>query len=130
LLNDSGPAAYVHAQPLFLYPADWISENHDRLALEEPHHVAGFPTREVMLARIQAVLDFDIAESLGEIPHPVLVSASADDMLVPVSCSRKMAERLPNATLDIVPWGGHGFTVTAPDAFNASLVAFLGGGAH
>ena len=130
LLKDSGPEAYVHAQPLFLYPANWISQNHDRLALEEPHHVAGFPTREVMLARIQAVLDFDIAGRLGEIAHPVLISASADDMLVPVLCSEQLARGLPNATLDIVPWGGHGFTVTAPDAFNASLVAFLGGGAH
>jgi len=130
LLNDSGPEAYVHAQPLFLYPADWISENHDRLALEEPHHVAGFPTREVMLARIQALLDFDIEGRLGEITAPVLVSASADDTLVPVSCSRRLAARLPNATLDIVPWGGHGFTVTAPDAFNASLVAFLSGETH
>ena len=130
LLNDSGPEAYVHAQPLFLYPANWISQNHDRLALEEPHHVAGFPTREVMLARIQAVLDFDIAGRLGEIPHPVLISASADDMLVPVLCSEQLARGLRNATLDIVPWGGHGFTVTAPVAFNASLVAFLGGEAH
>lgn len=130
LLNDSGPEAYVHAQPLFLYPADWISANHDRLALEEPHHVAGFPTREVMLARIQALLDFDIDARLPQIPHPVLVSASADDMLVPVGCSQRLAARMPNATLDIVPWGGHGFTVTAPDAFNASLVAFLGGATH
>jgi aminoacrylate hydrolase len=130
LLNDSGPEAYVHAQPLFLYPASWISANHDRLALEEPHHVAGFPTREVMLARIQALLDFDIDARLPEISHPVLVSASADDMLVPVGCSQRLAERLPNAVLDIVPWGGHGFTVTAPDAFNASLVAFLGGETH
>lgn len=130
LLNDSGPEAYVHAQPLFLYPADWISENHDRLALEEAHHVAGFPTREVMLARIQALLDFDIDARLPEIAHPVLVSASADDMLVPVSCSRRLAAGLPHAALDIAPWGGHGFTVTAPDAFNASLVAFLGGQTH
>ena len=127
LLTDSGPQAYVHAQPLFLYPANWISQNHDRLALEEPHHVAGFPTHEVMLARIQALLDFDIADRLGDIPHQVLVSASADDMLVPVLCAERLAQGLPNATLDIVPWGGHGFTVTAPDAFNASLVAFLGG---
>ena len=51
-------------------------------------------------------------------------------VMAPLTRSRAGAERLPNATLDIVPWGGHGFTVTAPDAFNASLVAFLGGGAH
>jgi aminoacrylate hydrolase len=57
----------------------------------------------------------------------VLVSASADDMLVPLACSRRLAERLPAATLDIAPWGGHGFTVTAAEAFNASVVNFLSG---
>ena len=127
LLNDSGPEAYVHAQPLFLYPADWISENADRLAEEEVRHLAGFQGRENMLARINALLAFDIDDRLGEIACPVLVSASADDMLVPSLCSRRLAERLPNATLDVAPWGGHAFTATAPDAFNATLIAFLSG---
>jgi len=127
LLNDSGPEAYIHAQPLFLYPANWISENAARLEAEEVHHIAGFQGRDNMLARIGALLAFDIDARLGEIAAPVLVSASADDMLAPSSCSVHLAGALPNATLDIVPWGGHGFTVTAPDAFNAKLVAFLGG---
>jgi aminoacrylate hydrolase len=127
LLNDSGPGAYVHAQPIFLYPADWISRNHDRLMAEEAHHVAGFPPREVMLARINALLAFDVDARLEEITHRVLVSASADDMLVPVSCSQRMAGRLPNADLQVVPWGGHGFTVTDPETFNEGLVKFLEG---
>ena len=127
LLNDSGPEAYVHAQPLFLYPADWISENAARLAEEEVHHLAGFQGRDNMLARINSVLAFDIDDRLGEIARPVLVSTSADDMLVPALCSRRLAERLPNATLDVAPWGGHAFTATAPDAFNAALIAFLSG---
>jgi aminoacrylate hydrolase len=130
LLNDSGPEAYIHAQPLFLYPANWISAHADRLAAEEAHHIAGFQGRDNMLARINALLAFDIDDRLGEITHPVLVSASADDMLVPSLCSERLAARLPDATLDIVPWGGHGFTATAPDAFNATLVAYLSGGAH
>jgi len=127
LLNNTGIAAYVHAQPLFLYPADWLSENHARIEAEEPHHVASFPDPDVMRARIQALLAFDVDEDLPAIACPVLVSASADDMLVPLSCSRRLAQRLPNATLDIAPWGGHGFTVTAPQAFNASVVDFLAG---
>jgi aminoacrylate hydrolase len=127
LLNDSGPAAYIHAQPLFLYPADWISANTARLDAEEVHHIAAFPDAAIMLARIDALLAFDIDARLGEIETPVLVSASADDMLVPVSCSRRLAEGLRNATLDITPWGGHGFTVTAPEVFNAALVRFLAG---
>ncbi len=127
LLNDSGVQAYVHAQPIFLYPAAWLSENHDRLQAEEAHHVAGFPPEAVMLARIQALLNFDVDEDLPRIPHPVLVSASSDDMLVPVTCSLRLAERLPNAQLQVVPWGGHGFTVTDPEAFNAALIGFLEG---
>ncbi len=127
LLNDSGPEAWVHAQPLFLYPADWISQNAARLAEEEPHHLAGFQGRDNMLARINALLAFDIDDRLGEIACPVLVSASADDMLVPALCSRRLADRLPNATLDIALRGGHAFTATVPDAFNATLIAFLSG---
>lgn len=126
LLNDSGPEAYVHAQPLFLYPANWISEHADRLAEEEHHHIAGFQGRGNMLARIDALLAFDIDERLPGITAPVLVSASADDMLVPSLCSERLAQRLANAKLDIAPWGGHAFTATAPDAFNTTLLAFLG----
>jgi len=127
LLNDSGPEAYVHAQPLFLYPANWISQHADRLAAEEAHHLAGFQGRDNMLARINALLAFDIDDRLHEITASVLVSASADDMLVPSRCSERLAQRLANATLDIAPWGGHVFTATAPDAFNTTLLAFLGG---
>ena len=127
LLTDSGPAAYVHAQPLFLYPPDWISRHSERLAAEEAHHIAGFPAPEVMLARIKALLAFDIDDRLGDILAPVLVSAAADDMLIPSLCSRRLAERLAHATLDIVPWGGQAFTVTAPQAFNASVLSFLAG---
>jgi len=125
LLLDSGPAAYLHAQPLFLYPADWNSQNAARLAEDEAHHLADFPGTEIMLARIQALLAFDIDDRLGEVNAPVLVSASADDMLVPPLCSRRLADRLPFAVLDMAPWGGHGFTVTTPGVFNASLLAFL-----
>lgn len=127
LLDGSGPAAYVHAQPLFLYPADWISENAARLDAEEPHHIAAFPGAEIMRARIQALLDFDVAARLGEVQTPTLVIASADDMLVPVLCSRRLAAGLPQAELHVAPWGGHAFTATAPDEFNARVVAFLSG---
>jgi aminoacrylate hydrolase len=125
LLKDSGPAAYVHAQAIFLYPAEWISEHDAAINAEEAHMVAGFPATGVMLARIAALLAFDIGARLCEIKAPVLVSASADDMLVPMFCSRRLAAGLPHATLDIAPWGGHGFTVTAPEPFNRRIVRFL-----
>ena len=127
LLEAFGPAAYIEAQALFLYPPDWISENDALLKTQDHHHIQNFPRTDVMLARIGALLAFEIDERLGEISHPVLVSASADDMLVPPLLSRRLAEGLPTATLDVVPWGGHAFTATASGAFNARLVAFLNG---
>jgi aminoacrylate hydrolase len=126
LLRKSGKRAYVRAQPIFLYPATWVSENTARLEAEEEHMVKGFPSVDVMLERIDALLAFDIDAKLPKIMAPVLVSASADDMLVPVSCSRRLAERLPNATLDVTPWGGHAMSVTDPEVFNSTLLDFLG----
>ena len=117
LLQDIGAEAYVSAEPIFLYPANWISENTARIRSEEPRMVAAFPTAEVTLTRIQALLAFDIDARLPDIKAPVLVSASADDMLVPVLCSRRLAERLPNAALDVAPW----------ERFNRVLSAFLAG---
>jgi len=125
LLQSGGPSAYIRAQPIFLYPANWISQNTALIEAEEPHLIAGFPSPEVMLARIQALLAFDIDARLPQIACPVLVSASADDMLVPVLCSERLAARLPNAVLQVAPWGGHAFTVTAAEAFTSSLCAFL-----
>jgi aminoacrylate hydrolase len=127
LLNDTGAKAYVQAQPIFLYPADWISRHAAQLEAEEAHIVAGLPPREVMLARIAALLAFDIDARLPDIKAPVLISAAADDMIVPPPCAHRLAQRLPNATLDIAPWGGHAFTVTAAPAFNKTLIAYLGG---
>ena len=127
LLEAFGPTAYVEAQALFLYPPDWISENDALLKTQEQHHIQTFPRTDVMLARIGALLAFDINDRLGEIPHPVLVAASAADILVPPLLSRRLAEGLPNATLNVVPWGGHAFTATVSGAFNARLIAFLNG---
>lgn len=129
LLEAFGPQAYVEAQSLFLYPPDWISENDALLKAQEPHHIAHFPRTDVMLTRIGALLAFDIDDRLSQIPHAVLVSASADDMLVPPRLALRLAAGLPNATLEIAPWGGHAFTATAPDVFNAQLIAWLSGDA-
>jgi aminoacrylate hydrolase len=125
LLKKSGKRAYVRAQPIFLYPAAWISKNTERLDAEEEHMVKGFPATEVMLARIEALLAFDIDARLPKIAAPVLLSAAQDDMLVPYTCSQRLAERLPNATLDVTSWGGHAMSVTDPAVFNSVLMDYL-----
>lgn len=120
-----GAEAYLKAQPLFLFPAEWISEHLDELDAQRAHQVAGFQSEEVLMKRIQALLDFDISGSLDRIECPVLVLAALDDMLVPVRSSVQLDEGLADSQLVALPWGGHAVNVTVPEDFNAYLNAFL-----
>jgi len=126
LLRHVGPAAYVRAQPIFLYPANWISERSAQLDADEPLHLSHFPPPENIEKRVAALKAFDIADRLGEISVPVLVLTAADDMLVPPRCSDVLIAGVPGATLAEMPWGGHACNVTDPDTFNRLVLEFLG----
>jgi aminoacrylate hydrolase len=127
LLRDSGPEAYLRAQPIFLYPPDWISTHSDRLDAEAAGHLADFPGRAAVEARIGALRGFDIGAGLGRIAAPVLVLASADDALVPASAGRRLAEGLAYSTWMLQSRGGHACNVTEPDRFHRCVLPWLAG---
>lgn len=126
LLRHSGPRAYIRAQPLFLFPANWISENAARLATEDGQHLAHFVGAEAYEKRIAALAAFDLDAQLSQISARTLALAAEDDMLVPSNCSRRLVEGMPGAALATMDWGGHGCNVTDPEGFNALVLAFLG----
>lgn len=121
----SGAEAYLKAQPLFLYPASWISDHLEELDAERARSAASFQDEATLFARMNALLAFDARSELGAIRQPTLIVAADDDMLVPARASLTLADGLPNATLARLPWGGHAVNVTAPDAFNEQLRTFL-----
>jgi aminoacrylate hydrolase len=125
LLAAGGPRAYVEAQPIFLYPADWCAAHAERVQAEVEHAVAHFPGEANMRARIAALRAFDIDGRLGDIACPVLVAASQDDTLVPWTCSERLVRRLADVTFDLAPHGGHAHSVTTPETFNRMLLDFL-----
>ncbi|MDQ1195085.1 pyrimidine utilization protein D [Agrobacterium sp. SORGH_AS 787] len=125
LLEKSGVPAFVKAQPLFLYPAVWMSENAERLEAEERHATEHFQGRTNILRRIAALRAFDVDDQLKEIETETLVIATRDDLLVPYTRSIRLAEGLPNSQLQLVDFGAHAVNVTAPDAFNAAILRFL-----
>jgi len=125
LLGACGPRAYVEAQPIFLYPAAWCAANAHRVADEVEHALAHFPGEANMRARIGALRAFDVDARLSQIAVPVWVAAATDDVLVPWTCSQRLADGLPKAMLDRMPHGGHAHSVTEAEAFNRSLLAFL-----
>jgi aminoacrylate hydrolase len=128
LLLDSGPAAYVRAQPLFLYPASWQAGRQDWLAEQDAAGIAHFPPVENLLRRIGAIEAFDLSARIQAITVPTLVIATRDDVLVPCSCSMALAEQLPNAELVLLDHRGHACNVTDPSGFDTIVTAFLRGG--
>jgi aminoacrylate hydrolase len=126
LLRNSGPRAYVEAQPIFLFPANWISDHHEQLAAETEHHLALFAGAEAYEKRIAALRAFDMDAQLSQISAPTLALAAEDDMLVPSNCSRRLAEGIRGAKLAMMGWGGHGCNVTDARGFNAHVLEFLG----
>lgn len=125
LLEKSGVEAFVKAQPLFLYPAAWMSEHQERLARDDAHGVAHFQGRANVLRRIAALRAFDVDTRLGDVGNPVLVVGTKDDLLVPYTRSLRLADGLPQGELCLLDFGAHAVNITEADLFNARLLQFL-----
>lgn len=125
ILNRSGPLAYVRAQPLFLFPPQWISENTAKLDADQAQILAHFPPADTINKRIENFLAFDPRERLAGITTPTLVTTAADDALVPAYLTCQLAAAIPGAQLREVAYGAHAFTAVTPEVFNAMLLDFI-----
>ncbi|MEA3032942.1 MAG: aminoacrylate hydrolase [Sphingomonadales bacterium] len=126
LLRDTGPRAYLRAQPIFLFPATWISEHGNDLDSETDAQLAHFQGSDNLEARLAALQAFYVDDRLEEVRAPLLALVAKDDMLVPWTCSRRLAEATPAGTLATMDWGGHACNVTDPEGFNRLVLDFLG----
>jgi aminoacrylate hydrolase len=124
VLRDSGVEAYVRAQPLFLYPANWISDNLDRLDAEAAHQLAAFPGRETVERRIAALAAFDVRDRVADFRVPILALAARDDMLVPAHCIDAFYD-VPGCGAAVMSVGGHACNVTEPEQFALLVRNFL-----
>jgi aminoacrylate hydrolase len=127
LLRAAGPRAYLEAQPLFLFPPTWLSENDGRLFVETEHDLAEWPGDAVVEKRIGAARAFNCTGWAAEIAGPVLLVSATDDLLVPWTNSESLAALIPWAVHVNLPWGAHGCNASSPDEFNRIVLDFLGG---
>lgn len=127
LLRGSGAEAYLRAQPIFLFPPDWISVHSDRLDAEAAEHLAHFPGHAIVEKRIAAVRAWHPGESLRTVETHVLVLSTADDALVPMHCARDLCALLPNHSRMLQFSGGHASNITEPEDFYDRVLPWLAG---
>ncbi|WP_137135793.1 pyrimidine utilization protein D [Rhizobium sp. FKY42] len=125
LLEKSGVPAFVKAQPLFLYPSWWMSENAERLARDDAHGITHFQGKENVTRRIAALRAFDVDTKLDRISCKTFVMATKDDLLVPFTRSVRLDQGLTHSTLSVWDHGGHAMNITLSDRFNAEVGEFL-----
>lgn len=125
LLRHSGVEAFLRAQPIFLYPAEWISAHTAALDAELPHQRASWCGTDNMERRVAALAAFDATSWIGKLAVPALALWSADDMLVPWTCSATLAASNPHIRSTSIAWGGHACNVTDPATFNRLVLDFL-----
>jgi pimeloyl-ACP methyl ester carboxylesterase len=83
------------------------------------------PAPEVLALQRDAVLGHDTWARLPQIQAPTLVLTGKEDVLVPPENSKILADRIPNARLQVIEGGGHQFLVERPDEFNRAVLDFL-----
>jgi len=66
-----------------------------------------------------------VIEKLPGIGVPTLVMVGAEDVSLPVECSREIANAIPDSTLLVVPEAGHLSTLEQPDFVTTAMTGFL-----
>lgn len=74
----------------------------------------------------RAISELDTEPRLPEIRVPTLVIIGENDLSVPVSRARAMADRIPGAAFHVVPGAPHMAPLECPDLFNPPVLEFLG----
>ena len=124
-LHTQGPEGWIAAQPLFLYPPDWLAEHEAQLEAEHSLQACHFQGEHNLLRRLQALKQADFRPRAAEIDLPVLAIASRDDLLVPWLSSQVLHDALPRCQLEVLDWGGHACNVTSSQAINTLIHDWL-----
>ena len=89
------------------------------------HRLAAPPDPAGWAAQAAAGAAFDAFDRLGAIAAPTLVLHGTADSVVDVRNADLLAERIPDAQLELFPGTGHLFFWEQPERFVASVGAFL-----
>jgi aminoacrylate hydrolase len=125
VLINCGPAAYITIGSYLATPSWYLRDQikSPRSFLEE--RIAAFPGLEVELSRLAAVQAHDLRSSVHNITHRTLTIGAKDDQITPFSFTEELADKIPNATLNMLQHGGHFAPMTVSEEYNQAVLKFL-----
>ena len=83
------------------------------------------PTAEAIHFQSRAISEFDAQDRLDGIRCPTLVLAGEKDILLPPSCSERLARGISGADLCVLEKTGHGLLIESPQVVSAAMIDFL-----
>ncbi|GAA4001670.1 alpha/beta hydrolase [Deinococcus rubellus] len=95
------------------------------LALQEVAEGIRGVSPEVASVVARAIFQSDYRMLLPQVRHPVLITQTRSDSVVPVRVGRYLQQNLPNAQLALMPGVGHLPNFTQSGVFNRALLTFL-----
>ena len=124
-LEEGGLDLYYEAALLYLFPPDFITKNYDQVMTVLDNMKKNSSPIEGMRGQLDANMSHDIADKLNQISVPTLITVGENDMCLPPSFSRELADGIPNSELIIFPGGSHLFGIQDPGTFNRTTLDWL-----
>jgi 3-oxoadipate enol-lactonase len=117
---------WVDRQLPLLFTKEWIAANpavRDMMMMMAPMLPPTPP--ETAQQAMAGMFDWSTYDRLPQITAPTLIVHGDRDVLVPVENAYVLAERIPGATLHIVPGAGHGYPAQDPGQVHQVVTDFL-----
>jgi (E)-2-((N-methylformamido)methylene)succinate hydrolase len=121
----SGPSATVDAALERWFTPSFRATHADVMELVRAWILANDPTIYPKVYKVLAEGDAELADSIDGISCPTLVMTGDQDVGNSPEMARKMATRIPDARVEILPGLRHMGLAESPSAVNALLLAFL-----
>ncbi|MBU7583014.1 MAG: alpha/beta hydrolase [Nostoc sp. TH1S01] len=83
------------------------------------------PTTHGIYHQSRAVINHDTADRIYNIHSPTLVMVGKQDILTPVAFSEQLVQNIPQAELQVIEHGGHGFLIESTEIVAQAILNFL-----
>lgn len=111
----------------YVFTPTFLDQNRPLLEAFYQEFLREAPSLDGFLHQLVATQTHDTRDQLEKIACPTLVLGADRDMLIPPSCSKKIADKIPGAELVFMEGVGHALNFEKAGEFNRILADFLKG---